>query len=165
MGRLAALQQPPRSTADTPHSVWDAIAATPPSADDDQRRAFSPPREGLQPCVAPYFADRGVGDMRGPPNSTPKSHPGGGGRPSSHHPTMRYTSDTQNDTHRAIAAATAPHHLRGAIWSGAIWHAPHVATTPRGEIRGFARRQPPPGLEKCPPLVIVSPWRTLGVLK
>ena len=68
MIRLAALQQPPRSTADTPRSACDANCA-----DDDQRRCNSPPREGLQPCVAPYFADRGVGDMRGPPNSTPKS--------------------------------------------------------------------------------------------
>ena len=32
---------------------------------DGKRRGNSPPREGLQLCVAPYFADRGVGDMRG----------------------------------------------------------------------------------------------------
>ena len=45
--------------------------------DDDQRRTFPLPREGLQPCVTPYFATRGRGDMRGvpmgiPPNRTPE---------------------------------------------------------------------------------------------
>ena len=33
--------------------------------DDDLRRTFQPPRQGLQLCVAPYFATRGRGDMRG----------------------------------------------------------------------------------------------------
>ena len=49
----------------------------PPAAcgDDDRRRTFSPPREGLPLCVAPYFADRGVGDMRGPPMGGPKMPP------------------------------------------------------------------------------------------
>ena len=34
----------------------------------------------------------------------------------------------------------------GCDLGGAIWHAPHVATTPRGEIRGYAQRQPPTGV-------------------
>ena len=42
-----------------------------------ERRGNSLPREGLQPCVAPYFATRGRGDMRGgrggvPPKSPPR---------------------------------------------------------------------------------------------
>ena len=43
--------------------------------DGGERRGNSLPREGLQPCVAPYFATRGRGDMRGPPNSPPKATP------------------------------------------------------------------------------------------
>ena len=47
--------------------------------DDDRRRAFPPPRRWWQPCVTPYFATRGRGDMRGVPNrSCTQSHPGGG---------------------------------------------------------------------------------------
>ena len=42
---------------------------------------ISNPGRRLSLCVAPYFADRGVGDMRGPPMGAPKCHPGGGGRP------------------------------------------------------------------------------------
>ena len=45
--------------------------------DGGKRRGNSLPREGLQPCVAPYFATRGRGDMRGerggiPPKSPPR---------------------------------------------------------------------------------------------
>ena len=36
--------------------------------DDDRRRAFPPPRRWWQPCVTPYFATRGRGDMQGVPN-------------------------------------------------------------------------------------------------
>ena len=44
---------------------------------DYERRGNSLPREGLPLCVAPYFADLGVGDMRGRavvshPNRTPE---------------------------------------------------------------------------------------------
>ena len=42
-----------------------------PQQPDDRRRTFPQPRQGLKPCVAPYFADLGVGDMRGPPRRTP----------------------------------------------------------------------------------------------
>ena len=31
----------------------------------DERRCNSPPREGLQPCIAPYVTTLGRGDMRG----------------------------------------------------------------------------------------------------
>ena len=48
--------------------------------DDDRRRAFPPPRRWWQPCVTPYFADLGVGDMRGARASNIHRHPGGGGR-------------------------------------------------------------------------------------
>ena len=47
---------------------------------DDQRRTFPPPRRWWQPCVTPYFADLGVGDMRGARASNIHRHPGGGGR-------------------------------------------------------------------------------------
>ena len=63
---------------------------------------------------------------------------------------------TQDDTHRTTAGAQ-PRTTSGVrLCTGAIWHAPHVATTPRGEIRGYARLPPPPGWRKCSPPVIVS---------
>ena len=44
---------------------------------DDKRRSNIPPRQGWRLCVTPYFADLGVGDMRGddigiPHNRTPE---------------------------------------------------------------------------------------------
>ena len=36
---------------------------------------ISNPGRRLALCVAPYFADRGVGDMRGPPNGVPNMPP------------------------------------------------------------------------------------------
>ena len=41
---------------------------------------------------------------------------------------------------------------------GALRWSPHVADTPVGEIRGYARLQPLAGLGKCPPLVIGFAW-------
>ena len=118
---------------------------------------ISNPGRRLALCVAPYFADRGVGDMRGPQTASQICHPGGGGRPSLH----TQPCGTQDDTHRTTAEAQ-PRATSGVrLCTGAIWHAPHVASPTRGEIRGFARRQPPPGLEKCTPPVIVSLCRTL----
>ena len=52
---------------------------------------ISNPGRRLALCVAPYFADRGVGDMRGPQTASQICHPGGGGRLSLHHTTMWYT--------------------------------------------------------------------------
>ena len=113
---------------------------------------ISNPGRRLALCVAPYFADRGVGDMRGPPNGTPICHPRGGSRPSLH----TQPCGTQDDTHCTTAEAQ-PRTTSGVrLCTGAIWHAPHVATTPRGEIRGYARLPPPPGWRKCSPPVIVS---------
>ena len=70
-----------------------------------QGDVISNPGRRLALCVAPYFADRGVGDMRGPPNGTPICHPGGGGRLSLHHTTMFYTVDAQSDTRKTTAGA------------------------------------------------------------
>ena len=63
---------------------------------------------------------------------------------------------TQDDTHRTTAEAQPRTTSGMRLCTGAIWHAPHVATTPRGEIRGYARLPPPPGWRKCSPPVIVS---------
>ena len=125
--------------------------------DDDRRRTFLLPREGLQPCVAPYFADLGVGDMRGPPMGTPNCHPGGGGRPSSHHATLRATPIIHSTLHATPWRKRQPRTTSGVRFRwDTTTPSPHVATTQRGEIRGYARRQPPPGLEITSPLVIVS---------
>ena len=125
--------------------------------DDDRRRTFLLPREGLQPCVAPYFADLGVGDMRGPPMGTPNCHPGGGGRPSSHHATLRATPMIHSTLHATPWRKRQPRTTSGVRFRwDTTTPSPHVATTQRGEIRGYARRQPPPGLEITSPLVIVS---------
>ena len=127
------------------------------SGEKTQGDVISNPGRRLALCVAPYFADRGVGDMRGDTNGTPICHPGGGGRPSLH----TQPCGTQDDTHRTTAEAQ-PRTTSGVrLCTGASWHAPHVADTPVGEIRGFARLQPPPGLDKCTPPVIVSLCRTL----
>ena len=110
--------------------------------DDDRRRAFPPPRRWWQPCVTPYFATRGRGDMRGVPNRS-----------------------TQIAPRRWCRAVLPPwcgvyhlvYHL--VVWCNdslppppgwhiwdAVWWSPHVADTPVGEIRGYAQRQPPTGV-------------------
>ena len=50
------------------------------SGEKTQGDVISNPGRRLALCVAPYFADRGVGDMRGRVKVAPKSHPGGGAR-------------------------------------------------------------------------------------
>ena len=45
------------------------------SAALSERRGIINPRRGWQPCVAPYFADLGVGDMRGQPSRQYTSPP------------------------------------------------------------------------------------------
>ena len=73
--------------------------------DDDPRRGNSLPREGLQLCVAPYFADgcrRHAGTVEvHRENATPEAVAG------CHRTTLptRYTADTQY----TIFGATAPH--------------------------------------------------------
>ena len=67
---------------------------------------ISNPGRRLALCVAPYFADRGVGDMRGPPNGVPNMPPpAGGGRPSSRQASMYYIIDRQDDTRQSTAVA------------------------------------------------------------
>ena len=53
----------------TPHRLSQPIGPIPLRCEAalTERRTFPKPRQGLKPCVAPYFADRGVGDMRGQP--------------------------------------------------------------------------------------------------
>ena len=59
--------------AQPPHTDSAKQSTSPPTTgrslrndgDDDRRRPFLLPSEGLQPCVAPYFATLGRGDMRG----------------------------------------------------------------------------------------------------
>ena len=113
---------------------------------------ISNPGRRLALCVAPYFADRGVGDMRGPQTApqyaTPEVVAGC-------HCTTQ-PCGTQDDTRQSTTEAQ-PRTTSGVrLCTGAIWHAPHVATTPRGEIRGYAQLPPPPGWRKCSPPVIVS---------
>ena len=45
------------------------------SGEKTQGDVISNPGRRLALCVAPYFADRGVGDMRGPPNGVPNMPP------------------------------------------------------------------------------------------
>ena len=87
-----------------------SVCPTATGGDDDRRRTFSLPREGLQPCVAPYFATRGRGDMRGGRGGVPpKSHPGGGAGLS--HPPWCVSCCVS----MLCDAMTACHHLRGGI--------------------------------------------------
>ena len=97
---------------------------------------FRHPGRWWQPCVTPYFADLGVGDMRGPPMGAPMMPP----RRRWQAVITLHNIDTAQ--YSTIANATAPHHLRGAIWVGHHRPPPHVATTQRGEIRGYAQLQP-----------------------
>ena len=84
-----------------------------------ERRGIINPRRGWQPCVAPYFADLGVGEMRGPPMVAPKMPPRRRWQAviTPHDPTS-HPRDTQHVARNAMVAATASHHLRGAIWVG-----------------------------------------------
>ena len=113
---------------------------------------ISNPGRRLALCVAPYFADRGVGDMRGPPNGVPNMPP--------RRWWQAVIAPHNHVVHKMIHTSPRRKHSPapppGCDLGGAIWHAPHVATTPRGEIRGYARLPPPPGWRKCSPLVIVS---------
>ena len=122
-----------------------------------ERRGIINPRRGWQPCVAPYFADLGVGDMRGPPMGAPKMPPRRRWQvviaphdPMSHtliHSTLHATPWWQRQPRTTSGVRFG--------WDTTTL-SPHVATTPRGEIRGYARLPPPPGWRKCSPPVIVS---------
>ena len=110
--------------------------------DDDRRRAFPPPRRWWQPCVTPYFATRGRGDMRGVPNRSPSIAP------------RRWCGAVLPPWcgvyhlvyHMVVwCNDSLPPPPGWHIWDAVGW-SPHVADTPVGEIRGYAQRQPPTGV-------------------
>ena len=113
----------------------------------------------MAPCETPYFATRGRGDMRGVPNRSTQIAPRrwcGAVLPlwlDAYHFVCQWCSAW------LCGVMTACHRLRGGFW-GAVWWSPHVATTPRGEIRGYARLQPLAGWRKCSPLVIICRRRS-----
>ena len=121
--------------------------------DDDRRRAFPPPRRWWQPCVTPYFATRGRGDMRGVPNrSCTQSHPGGGAGLCFRRGAVCIILCTT----WLCGAMTACHHLRGGIF-GTPFGGPRMSPTPRSAKYGAthsANRLP--GLEITSPLVRIS---------
>ena len=86
---------------------------------------------------------RHAGTANGRPHDATPEAVAGRNHTAQHCHTARYST---------IANATAPHHLRGAIWVGHHRPPPHVATTQRGEIRGYAQLPSPPGIEITSPL-------------
>ena len=104
------------------------------SAALSERRGIINPRRGWQPCVAPYFADLGVGDMRGLPMGAPKMPPRRWWQTViAPHDPMSHTRDTQ---HVAVARntmveATACHHLRGGDLGGTPPRPPRMSPRPR----------------------------------
>ena len=126
-----------------------------------QGEVISNPGRRLALCVTPYFADRGVGDMRGPPNGVPNMPP--------RRWWQAVIAPHNHVVHKMIHTAPRREHSPapppGCDLGRAIWHAPHVATTPRGEIRGYAQLPPPPGWRKCSPPVIVSAVAEMRMLR
>ena len=108
-----------------------------------ERRGIINPRRGWQPCVAPYFADLGVGDMRGPPMGAPMMPPRRRWQAViAPHDPMSHTL-IHSMLHATLWWKRQPRTTSGVRFG---WDtttlSPHVATTPRGEIRGYARLQP-----------------------
>ena len=105
--------------------------------DGGKRRGNSLPREGLQLCVAPYFATRGRGDMRG----------GRGGVPPKSPPRRWWQAVASTMVLCATCcvsrvwligscgAMTACHHLRGGILGTPIG-GPRMSPTPRSAKYG-----------------------------
>ena len=118
-GRSAA--SAPRCKHRTPHPTRGA---------DDQRRAFSLPREGLQPCVAPYFADLRVGDMRGPPQCAPMMPP----RRRWQAVITLHNIDTQHDT--APLRMRQPRTTSGVRFGWDTTALPRMSPTPRSAKYG-----------------------------
>ena len=93
---------------------------------------ISNPGRRLALCVAPYFADRGVGDMRGPPNGVPKN-----ATPEAVAGRYRTTlpdeppRDTQHVARITMVEATACHHLRGGDLGGTPPRLPRMSPRPR----------------------------------
>ena len=131
----------PAATTNRANGTYNRHSAR--GGDDDPRRGNSLPREGLQLCVAPYFADgcrRHAGTVEvHRENATPEAVAG------CHRTTLptRYTADTQ-------------YTILGAIWGMPIG-GPRMSPRPRvakyGATHGCHHL---PGWLKCPPLVIVS---------
>ena len=113
---------------------------------DDERRGNSPPREGLQLCVAPYFATRGRGDMRGRRGGVPpKSHPGGVRGCRIRHGV--YRGVYQWCSSWLLGAMTACHRLRGGIFVVA-WAVPACHRHPGRRNTGLRTAATPAGVAK-----------------
>ena len=119
-----------------------------------ERRGNSLPCEGLPPCVAPYFATRGRGDMRG----------GRGGVPPKSPPRRWWQAVASTMVLRATCCVSRGV-ARRVVWcddglppppgwhhGGAHRWPSHVADTQVGEIRGYARLPSPPGIDNTSPL-------------
>ena len=129
----------PAATTNRANGTYNRHSAR--GGDDDPRRGNSLPREGLQLCVAPYFADgcrRHAGTVEvHRENATPEAVAG------CHRTTLlRYTPLIHSTLYWVRQPRTPP----GCDLGDAHRRSPHVATTPRGEIRGYARLPPPAGV-------------------
>ena len=120
--------------------------------DNDRRRAFPPPRRWWQLCETPYFADRGVGDMRGVPNRSTSIAPRrwcGAVLPLWFYV---YHFVCQRCKTWSCGAMTACHHLRGGIF-GTPFGGPRMSPTPRSAKYGATH-----STNRLPGLEITSPW-------
>ena len=87
---------------------------------------FRHPGRRWQPCVAPYFADRGVGDMRGPPTPPTKMPPRRWWQAII---VPRYTTETQQYTsHHDGSNSPAP--PPGCDWVERPAHHPRMSPRP-----------------------------------
>ena len=102
-----------------------------------KRRGNSLPREGLQPCVAPYFATRGRGDMRGERGGVPpKSPPRRWWQAVATTMVLRATCCVSRGwLVGSCGVMTACHRLRGGIM-GAPIGGPRMSPTPRSAKYG-----------------------------
>ena len=98
-----------------------------PHRTDNKRRGNSLPREGLQPCVAPYFADRGVGDMRGLRRYAEKMPP----RRQWQTVIAPHNDLTRNAIYATLRRMRQPRTPPGCDLGAAHRRSPHVATTLR----------------------------------
>ena len=119
-----------------------------------ERRGIINPRRGWQPCVASYFADLGVGDMRGPPMGAPMMPPRRRWQavitphdPTSHpviHSTLHATPwwKRQPATTSGVAIWVGHHHALPACRHDPAWRNTglRTAATPRGVANYLASR-------------------------
>ena len=127
---------------------------TPRPAALTQRRTFPQPRQGLKPCVAPYFADRGVGDMRGPPMGAPKMPP----RRRWQAVIAPHNIDTQHDTHHGEYDSPAP--PPGCDLGGTPPRPPRMSPRPRVAKYGATHGCNPSRGSELPHLLSSSPMST-----